>query len=124
MGLVPGDGGAWALPRAVGMAKAAEMLFTGDIITADEARDCGLVSRVVAPEDLLATTMALARRVATNPPRTLRLTKRLLTDAQNMRLGEILEISAAFQAIAHETADHAEAVDAFIEKRPPVFTGR
>lgn len=123
MGLIPGDGGAWALPRAVGYARAAEMLFTGDTLSADEALRIGLVSRVVPHDSLLDEAMALAERVAANPPRSLRVAKRLLSDAQNMRLTDVLEISAAMQAIVHETADHEEAVNAFLEKRPPVFTG-
>jgi enoyl-CoA hydratase/carnithine racemase len=124
VGLIPGDGGAWALPRAVGFAKAAEMLFTGDALTADEALACGLVSRVVPAVSLMDEARAIAERITINPATSLRLAKRLLTDAQNMRLNEVLEMSAAMQALAHETADHAEAVDAFIEKRKPVFTGR
>jgi enoyl-CoA hydratase/carnithine racemase len=67
--------------------------------------------------------MAIAERIAANPPRALRLTKRLLREAQTARMSEILELSAAFQALAHETADHAEAVAAFLEKRSPEFTG-
>jgi enoyl-CoA hydratase/carnithine racemase len=123
MGLVPGDGGAWILPRVVGFAKAAEMLFTGDTLTAAEALECGLVSRVTSAETLMTEAMALAQRIAANPPRTLRMAKRLLVDAQNMRLNDVLEMSAAMQALAHETADHAEAVNAFLERRPPIFTG-
>ncbi|MCP3731273.1 crotonase/enoyl-CoA hydratase family protein [Sphingomonas sp. MG17] len=123
MGLVPGDGGAWILPRVVGFAKAAEMLFTGDTLTVAEALDCGLVSRVASADTLMDEAMALAQRIAANPPKTLRMAKRLLVDAQNMRLDEVLELSAAMQSLAHETADHAEAVDAFLEKRSPVFTG-
>ncbi|HSW04920.1 crotonase/enoyl-CoA hydratase family protein [Aquabacterium sp.] len=123
VGIVPGDGGAYLLPRAVGWAKAAEMMFTGDALSADEALACGLVSRVVEPASLMDEAMALAQRIAANPPQTLRLVKRLLREAQHARLGEVLQLSAAFQALAHETTDHREALDAFIEKRPPVFTG-
>ncbi|MGI9376354.1 crotonase/enoyl-CoA hydratase family protein [Altererythrobacter sp. FM1] len=123
VGLIPGDGGAWALPRAVGYAKAAELMFTGDTLNAEEAKEIGLVSRVVPAERLMDEAMALAERVAANPPRSLRLAKRLLTDAQNMRLNEVLEMSASMQALAHETRDHKEAVDAFLEKRKPDFTG-
>lgn len=124
MGLIPGDGGAWVLPRAVGFARAAEMLFTGDAITADQAMACGLVSRVVPADALMAEAMALAERIAANPAGALRMAKRLLVDAQGMRLDDVLAMSAAMQALAHETADHAEAVDAFLEKRPPRFSGR
>lgn len=124
MGLIPGDGGAWALPRAVGYAQAAEMLFTGDSLSAEEARSIGLVSRVVPHERLLEEALTLAERIAANPPRSLRVAKRLLIDAQNMRLAAVLDLSAALQAIVHETADHDEALEAFQEKRTPVFTGK
>ena len=123
MGLIPGDGGAWALPRAVGYARAAEMLFTGDTLSAQQALEFGLVSRVVPAESLMDEALALAARVAANPPRSLRVAKRLLIDSQAMRLNEVLEMSAALQALVHETPDHHEAIDAFLEKRSPTFTG-
>ena len=121
VGIVPGDGGAWLLPRAVGMSKAAEMSFTGDAIDAEEALKCGLVSRVVAPDRLLETAYELAGRIAANPGPTLRLTKKLLREGQHLRLDSLLELSAAFQALAHKTPQHEEAVTAFIEKRRPRF---
>jgi len=123
MGLVPGDGGAWALPRAVGASKAAEMLFTGDPLTAEQALACGLVSQIVEPDSLMPAAVALAERIAGNPAQALRLTKRLLHEAQALRLSEVLELSAAYQGLAHESADHSEAVAAFVEKRKPSFTG-
>jgi enoyl-CoA hydratase/carnithine racemase len=123
VGLIPGDGGAWLLPRAVGASKAAEMSFTGDAIGAAEALACGLVSRVVPAERLMAEAMALAARIAANPGTGLRLTKRLLREGQHMRLESLLEMSAGFQAMAHKTAHHVEAVNAFVEKRKPDFSG-
>jgi enoyl-CoA hydratase/carnithine racemase len=123
MGIVPGDGGAYFLPRAVGWAKAAEMMFTGDAIGADEALACGLVSRVVPGDALMAEARTLAERIAVNPPQTLRLVKRLLREGQHARLDELLQLSAAFQALAHETADHHEALAAFFDKRTPHFKG-
>ncbi len=121
LGIIPGDGGAYLLPRVVGMSKAAEMAFTGDAIDADEALRCGLVSAVVEPEMLMDAAYALARRIAANPGSALRLTKRLLREGQQLRLASLLELSAAFQALAHKTPEHQEAVTAFIEKRPPRF---
>ena len=121
VGLIPGDGGAWLLPRAVGMAKAMEMSFTGDAVKADEALAIGLVSRVVAPELLMDEARALAARIARNPGQTLRLSKRLLREGQHQRLDSLLELSAALQAQAHKTPAHAEAVNAFIDKREPKF---
>jgi len=123
VGIVPGDGGAWSLARVVGYAMAAELFFTGERFDAARAKEIGLVGRVVADDALLPEAMALADKIAANPARALRLTKRLLREAQTARMSEILELSAAFQALAHETGDHREAVAAFLEKRPANFTG-
>lgn len=121
VGIVPGDGGAWLLPRAVGAAKAAEMAFTGDPISAQEALACGLVSQVVAPEELMNAARTLAGRIARNPGGVLRMTKKLLREGVHNTLESVLETSAAYQALAHLGPDHREAVRAFIEKRPPIF---
>jgi enoyl-CoA hydratase/carnithine racemase len=123
LGIIPGDGGAWLLPRAVGLARAAEMAFTGDAIDAETALEWGLVSRVVEPDELLPTAHALAARVAANPPQALRMTKKLLREGQHQSLESLLELSAAMQALAHHTRDHHEAVAAMLEKRPPKFVG-
>ncbi len=122
LGIVPGDGGAWLLPRVVGMSRAAEMSFTGDAIDATEALACGLVSRVVPPEGLMAEAQRIASRIAANPGRTLRMTKQLLREGRHLGLEPLLELSADFQAIAHKSEQHREAVEAFIEKRPPIFS--
>jgi enoyl-CoA hydratase/carnithine racemase len=122
VGIVPGDGGAWLLPRAVGRAKAAEMAFTGEAIDAQEALACGLVSRVVAPEALMGTAMTIARKIAANPGGVLRMTKRLLREGESASLDSLLEISASYQAIAHMEPDHHEAVRAFVEKRAAKFS--
>jgi enoyl-CoA hydratase/carnithine racemase len=121
VGLIPGDGGAWLLPRVVGLSKAMEMSFTGDAVKADEALAIGLVSRVVEPDALAREAGALASRIARNPGGTLRMTKRLLREGQHQRLDSLLELSAALQSVAHKTPAHAEAVSAFIEKREPKF---
>ncbi|MBP2231661.1 enoyl-CoA hydratase/carnithine racemase [Azospirillum agricola] len=123
VGIVPGDGGAWLLPRVVGFSKACEMAFTGDPIDAAEALACGLVSKVVPAGELLPAARALARRIAVNPPHAVRMTKRLLREGRHVRIDTLLEMSAAMQALAHATADHREAVDAMLSKRPPSFTG-
>jgi enoyl-CoA hydratase/carnithine racemase len=124
VGIVPGDGGAWLLPRAVGQSMAAEMAFTGDRLDAKAALDCGLISRLVPDAELMDAARGLAGRIARNPPQVLRLTKRLLREGQHMRLSSLLEMSAAFQALAHTTRDHEEAVNAWFEKRQPNFEGR
>ena len=122
VGIIPGDGGAWLLPRVVGRAKAAEMAFTGEALTAQEALACGLVSQVVEPGELMAAAHKLAERIAANPPAVMRMTKRLLREGENSTLESLLEVSAAYQAIAHKTAEHKEAVMAFVEKRKPLFS--
>jgi 2-(1,2-epoxy-1,2-dihydrophenyl)acetyl-CoA isomerase len=124
VGIVPGDGGAWILPRTVGLSRASELIFTGDTVDAAAALQMGLVSRVVPAERLLAEARAIAARIVVNPAKVLRLSKRLLREGQQQRLSDVLELSAAFQALAHETDDHAEALDAFMQKREPRFTGR
>ncbi|MBA2933036.1 crotonase/enoyl-CoA hydratase family protein [Sphingomonas sp. CGMCC 1.13654] len=123
VGLIAGDGGAWLLPRIVGISKATEMALTGDVIDAREALNCGLVSKVVRDGELLAAADALARRIAVNPPHAVQMTKRLLREGQTASLNGLLELSAAMQALAHATADHEEAVSAFIQRRPPAFSG-
>jgi enoyl-CoA hydratase/carnithine racemase len=123
VGIVPGDGGAWILQRILGYSRAAELFLTGDRFDAQQAKDFGLVSAVVPDAELLGRALAIAERIVCNPPRALRLTKRLLREAQHSRLSDILELSAAYQAIAHETRDNKEAIDAFVEKRAPHFTG-
>jgi enoyl-CoA hydratase/carnithine racemase len=122
LGIVPGDGGAWLLPRIVGMPRASHMALTGDSLDAKTALDWTLVTQLTAPDALMETAMALAHRIAGNPGHALRLTKRLLREGQHMRLGALLELSAAYQALAHHTSDHAEAVAAMLEKRPARFT--
>lgn len=123
VGIIPGDGGCWLLPRVVGHAKAAELALTGDTIDADEAQRIGLVSRVVAPDELLPEALKLAGRIAANPPQVLRWTKQLLQQARTGTLDEALDAAGRLQGLAHHTADHAEAVAAFFEKRAPVFSG-
>jgi enoyl-CoA hydratase/carnithine racemase len=124
IGIVPGDGGAWLLSRIVGPSKAMELILHGESIGAEEALRIGLVSQVVPGEQLLAAAYAFGDRIARHPPQVVRLTKRLVRESQHVSLRTSLEMSSAFQALAHYTADHTEALDAFIEKRKPVFTGR
>lgn len=124
VGIIPGDGGAWILTNAIGATRAAELVLTGDTIDAETALKMGVVNAVAPDDQLMAEAKKLAARIAVNPPRTIRLAKRLLREAQHSRLHDVLELSAAFQALAHETADHKEAVDAFTQKRTPNFTGK
>jgi enoyl-CoA hydratase/carnithine racemase len=123
LGLIPGDGGAWLLPRTIGMSRAAELLFTGDVIDAATAQAWGLVSRVVPAEQLVDEALALAARIAVQPPHALRLAKALLRQGQCASYDTLMEMSAAAQALAHLTEDHMEGVDALLEKREPAFKG-
>ena len=99
------------------------MAFTGELLDAEQALACGLVSQVVDDAELLPAARRIAERIAANPPHAVRMTKRLMNEAQGQSLATVLQMSAAFQAIAHTTRDHGEAIEAFIAKRPPQFTG-
>jgi len=123
LGLIPGDGGVWLLQRIVGLTRAAEMALTGDPIDAHTAAQWGLVSKVVPAAALMEEARRLADRIAANPAHAVRMTKRLLREAMHTRLDTLLEISAAFQALAHKTDEHRAAVRAFIDKRPPAAKG-
>ena len=124
VGLIPGDGGAWLLQRVIGHSRAAEMLYTGEILDANTAASVGLVSRVVSHESLLAEAMSLAKRVSAQPPHALRLTKSLLRQGREASYDAVMEMSAAAQALCHLTEDHREGVEAVLAKRPPVFHGK
>jgi len=124
MGLVPGDGGAYFLPRLVGMAKALEMLFTGDILSPEEALEAGLVNYVVPHDRLMEETMRLADRIASKPPLAVRMMKRAVYQAQGSTLRAHLDYISSQLALLSETRDHQEAAQAFLEKRKPVFSGK
>lgn len=123
-GIIPGDGGAWFLARAVPHHLAAELLFTGRIIDAAEAERMGLVNEVVEDDQLLARALEVAAEIAAKPPLALRLSKRLLNRALALSLPDFLELSASYQALLHPTQDHEEALTAFFEKRPGVYRGK
>jgi len=124
IGLVPGDGGSWILPRTIGHARAAELFFTGDTIDATTALSWGLVSRIVPAALLMDEARTLAGRICRQPPDVLRMTKRMMREGQSVSFDTIMEMSATMQALAHLTEDHHEAVAAFFEKRPGDFKGK
>lgn len=116
LGIVPGDGGAWLLPRVVGPQRAAELSFTARTIDAAEALDYGVLLEVVRPEDLSGRVSELAEIIAAKPAHSLRLTKRLLRHARTMDLDGFLDLTAALQAIAHSTDAHRSSVLAFLDR--------
>lgn len=122
LGIIPGDGGAWMLSKLIGYSRAAELVLTGDVIEADQALEWNLVSQVVDDDQLMPAARAMAQRIAQNPSHGVRLTKRLLRESMRAPFETVLELSAVFQAVSHKTVDHVEAVDAFLEKRPPRFS--
>jgi enoyl-CoA hydratase/carnithine racemase len=122
-GLVSDVAGIGRLAQLVGREKAAEMLFTGDVIDANEALRIGLVGRVVAHDDLLPTALALAARVAANPPLAIARIKAGLRQTLDPDWNELGRWVSANLAELFQTSDHREGVKAFLEKRPPVFTG-
>jgi enoyl-CoA hydratase/carnithine racemase len=116
LGIIPGDGGAWLLPRVVGWQRAAELSFTGRTVGAEEALALGILLKMVDPESLTAATWELASLIAAKPAHSIRLAKRLLRHSRQMDLAGFLDLSAAYQAISHHTAAHATAVDNFVER--------
>jgi 2-(1,2-epoxy-1,2-dihydrophenyl)acetyl-CoA isomerase len=123
VGLVPGDGGAFLLPRLVGLTRALELLWTGDFLSAEEAERLGLVSKVVDDEKLMDATYAFAERLAQGPSVAIRLTKQIVYQCLRMDFLTALESITGPMSIAASTEDHHEAVQAFKEKRPPTFKG-
>jgi enoyl-CoA hydratase/carnithine racemase len=104
LGIIPGNSGAWLLPRIVGMSRAAELAYTGDQIDARQALEWNLVSRVVPHDSLPAAAREMASRIAQHAGHSLRLTKRLMRESIHSRLDTVLEISAVFQAVGHQVA--------------------
>lgn len=111
LGLIPGDGGSWFLPRAVGYERAAEMTFTGDRVDAATALQWGMVSRVVPHEELLGQARALAERITKNSAHSLRMAKRLLAESRTGSLESTLGMAAAMQPLAHRDTEHEQRIE-------------
>ncbi|MBI2170769.1 MAG: enoyl-CoA hydratase/isomerase family protein [Chloroflexi bacterium] len=122
--LAPDYGCTYLLPRLVGMEKALEMMYTGDIIDAQEALRIGLVGRVVPDSELMSTAIGLAERLAQGPPITIELIKRVAYRSLANTLEDQMLLESQAQAVAQETEDYREGVRSFLEKRPPQFKGR
>ncbi len=123
MGVVPGDGGAYFLPRLVGSARALEILLTGEVLTAARSLELGIVNRVVPHERLMEETLTLAGVMAEKPPLAVRMTKRAVYQGLTSTLRAHLDYISSQIALLSETEDHREAARAFLEKRSPVFRG-
>lgn len=124
MGLTPAAGGAWLMPRIIGLAKAAEFIYTADFLKAEEALRLGVLNRLVPAASLEQETTALARKISQNSPLANRLAKLQLHRGLDTDLGTALEMGATCQAICLTSEDTREALVAFREKRKPVFKGR
>jgi enoyl-CoA hydratase/carnithine racemase len=124
LGIIPGGGGAWLLPRVIGYARASQMTLTGDAVDAQTALAWGLVSEVLPAGQLLPRAQEIARQIASSPGHATRLAKRMMREGMDQKLPTHLEMAAAYQALSHHTEDHKEAIDAFLEKRAPEFKDR
>lgn len=124
VGIIPGDGGAWLLPRVIGYPRAMHMLLTAEGVEPEKALDWGLVTEVTSDADLLTRAHDLAEAVASQPPGALREAKRLMRQAQVQSLADSLAEAAVMQGVLQQTDDHKEAVSAILEKRKPSFEGR
>ena len=123
-GLVPDLGGTYFLPRLVGLAKAKELMFTGDPISADEALALGMINRVVDDSNLMPEAIALAKRLSQGATRSIGMIKHMLNRSLNTDLATQLEFEAAFQGLAATTEDFREGLLSFLEKRDPHFGGK
>ena len=124
IGIVPGSGGAWMLPRVVGLPKACELIFTGNFVEAEEAYQIGLLNRLLPADRLEEETMALAQRIAQGPPIALRLDKMMIYKGLGTDLETALAFASACESITLHSQDHLEGVMAFAQKRQPVFRGK
>ena len=123
IGLVPDSGGTYNLPRLIGMQNAAALMFSGDKLTAKEAKNLGLIYDLTEDENLMEAAFSYAEKLAKRPTKSIGLTKQLLNQSLNNNLNEQLELEKEFQAISAQSYDHKEGIKAFFEKRKPEYRG-
>jgi len=124
LGILPADGGSWFLQRVVGYQRALELSISGRRVGAEEALKLNILMEIVAPDSVLSRATEIARDFASKPPRSVRMTKRLLKAAQRLELKDLLDMCASMQTVSHQMGDHGEAVTALIENRPPKYSGK
>ena len=116
LGIIPGDGGAWFLPRVVGKQRAAEMSFSGRIVEAEEAKKIGLLLEVIPAAKLVAHAQKMAEQFAKKPREALRITKRLLQASERLESPDFLDYCAAQQSLCHTNDQHHKALKDFLSK--------
>ena len=123
-GLIPADGSCWQLPRMIGLGKTFMLQYTGEIVSAEESLELGIVNKMIPHDQLMNETMDLAHRIASGATYSMALIKKLIHESLHTNLEESLKLAGPAQDIARQTSDHKEGVKAFVEKRIPNFTGR
>ncbi len=124
IGLIPDSAGTFFLPRLIGFQKASALMMLGDKVTAEEAEKLGMIYKVISPEDFNAETQVLAEILAKMPTKALGMTKRLLNESLTNDLNAQLDLESKLQIEAAQSEDYNEGVNAFVEKRKPVFKGK
>ncbi len=124
IGLIPDSAGTFFLPRLIGFQKASALMMLGDKVTAEEAEKLGMIYKVISPEDFNAETQVLAEHLAKMPTKALGMTKRLLNESLTNDLNAQLDLESKLQIEAAQSEDYNEGVNAFVEKRKPVFKGK
>ena len=123
VGLVPGAGGTWFLPRLVGTAKALELFWTGELISAAEAERIGMINKVLPDDKLMGHVLEIAEKIARGPQLSVRFIKRAVYQGRSIDLRTSLDLISSHYAVVSSSSDHKEAVQAYLEKRKPNFTG-
>ena len=124
IGIIPGGGATQRLPRMIGVCRAKELIFTSDVITAEEAFNLGMINRVVPEDQLMPTAKEIAKKIATKSPAALKLAKQAINYAMQTSLESGLKYEYELYSLSLGLEDKVEGVNAFLEKRPPKFIGR